>query len=72
MDVVLDRGMGNTGGYDDVPPGQLLQECVHVRERGAIGEVGEPLRAYDLVELGLRLPLDVGVERYCEEERCDG
>ena len=66
--LLLGRRMGNGEGEDGVPSQTLFQHRVDVRQRIAVGEVGETIRADDGVEFGLSSALVVRELDHREEE----
>ena len=66
--LLLGRRMGGGEREDGVPSQTLFQHRVDVRQRIAVGEVGETIRADDGVEFGLSSALVVRELDHREEE----
>lgn len=57
---------------DGVPPKDLFDDRVDVREVGAVAKVGHAVATDYTVDLLVRLGLDLGVERHLEHEVAQG
>lgn len=60
-----DRGDGS-------PPQAFLDEGTDVRQGVLVREVGQAVRADDVVQFGLGFLLNLRERRHCEEERLHG
>ena len=66
--VVVGSTVGQTEGSDAHPPKGLLDDCVQIRQRVPVTEVGKTVVANDSVQLRMRLPLYIGIEGHSETE----